>query len=145
MPVDKATREAFLVDVHRYIEEQATKAAEILCRLRPPDAIAYPPNGGLTRDEELALSSSGALGSDVSAYRKIVADAIASAFFRFFAVVDAVGEPVSFSGPWLPLTFEVAGDDSDESMLHDEFFDTYWDWRELRPDPGWRLDKLYDD
>jgi hypothetical protein len=29
-------------------------------------------------------------------------------------------------------------------MLHDDLLETYWTWREERPDPGWRLDTLPD-
>ena len=25
-------------------------------------------------------------------------------------------------------------------MSHDQFFESYWEWRERRPDPGWKLD-----
>ena len=26
------------------------------------------------------------------------------------------------------------------AMLHDDFYDKYWDWRKTRGDKGWRLD-----
>ena len=38
--------------------------------------------------------------------------------------------------------------DSDEyeenEPLRYDFFDSYWDWRKMRPEPGWRLDDLDD-
>lgn len=27
-------------------------------------------------------------------------------------------------------------------MLHDDFYETYWDWKEKRINPGWKLDLL---
>src|SRR4030095_2052254 len=35
-------------------------------------------------------------------------------------------------------------EDPPYAMLHDDFYDKYWDWRKTRGDKGWRLD-MYDD
>lgn len=139
MPLDEAGRKALLVEAHHLVEQQATRAAEALCGLRSPGELYYPPNGGLTERERSALPAE-PHPEHVSLFRKVIADSIATAFFNFFAVVDAVGDPYEYPGVWLPLRFELAGDDSDETMLHAAFFDTYRNWRDLRPDPGWQLD-----
>ena len=81
----------------------------------------------------------------VAAARKIVADAISAAFFHFLCCIDAVGTPRSYEDPWLPVTLHMPVNESEDepkdlNMYHSAFFDAYWDWRDLRPDPGWKLD-----
>ena len=57
------------------------------------------------------LAGFGRGGADaVAAYRKIVADAMAGPIHRLLC------------------------------LIHDVFYDTYWLWRDRRPDPGWALD-----
>ncbi|MFN3195665.1 MAG: hypothetical protein ACE364_06950 [Chlorobiota bacterium] len=75
--------------------------------------------------------------------RKVFASNTADVFFSELSIVDGTADPTVEFGNWE----EVMLVDFDEkykmdSMLHDDFYGTYWDWREIRPNPGWRLDLL---
>ncbi len=135
-----AKRGALMVEVHRAIEEAATQAAEAIAGVKPVRDLAYPPNGGLN-ELEVSLIKAGARGAEaVGAIRKIVADAASVPLFRLFALIDGVGDPEQWQGDWLPLELRDAPDDTDQPMLHDELFESYWSWMERRGNRGWRLD-----
>ena len=139
--LDDKQREALFVTVHREVEAAATKAAEVIAgQMARPD-LAYPPNGGLTPAEGDALAAV-SLGPEAqAAVRKVVADAAAAPLFAFLSLLDGVADPDRFDGSWGPFHIAPATDAEYESlMLHDVLFDTYWLWRDRRPNPGWALD-----
>jgi hypothetical protein len=133
-------KEALFIEVHRAIEEAAASTA---AALRNQDiGLSYPPNAGLSPAEQQALASLPATPDAESALRKVIADAAAAPLFRLFSLLDGVGDPTDYEGLWLGLSLKTPSeqDQEPEIMLHDEFFESYWMWREKRPDPGWRLD-----
>jgi len=132
--------EALLVEAHRAIEEAATQAAEVIAGVRAVPDLAYPPNGGLT-EAEASLVNAGMRGAEaVAALRKIVADAAAAPLFRLLTLIDGVADPEDWKGNWLPLDLRDAPEETDQPMLHDALFESYWAWVERRGDRGWRLD-----
>jgi hypothetical protein len=134
-------REALFLAVHREIEAAATKAARVIAGRSPGGDLAYPPNGGLTAAEGGALASVSLVPEAEAAVRKVVADAAAAPLFSLLSLLDGVTDPEGFEGPWGAFHVAPATDTEYESlMLHDVFFDTYWLWRDRRPDPGWSLD-----
>jgi len=143
--LDDKQREALFVDVHREIEVAAHRAAEAITGLRAVPDLAYPPNGGLTPQEANALRDHGADREAVSAIRKIIADAAAGPMFAFLSMLDGVADPSACGGPWGSFHIVAATEmEREHLMLHDVLFDTYWLWRDRRPDPGWRLDTFAD-
>lgn len=139
---DEETK-AFLIDVHRAIEDQVADIAHKLVRGVVED-VTYPPNGGFTADEFRALQALHECRTPAleSAFRKLMADAAAGVVFELFCLIDGVGDPQNFAGDWETYQITAARDDRHE-MLHDEFYATYWDWRDLRSKP-WRLDIVED-
>lgn len=127
---------ALCVEANAAVEAAAVEALE---RLRGRGEPFYPPNGGLTDEERDALPRLDSAAAE-SAMRKVLADAAASAMFRVFCVIDGVGDPVAFDGAW--AAYGIAEAEEDVPFLHDGMLDAYWDWRDIRPDPGWRLDML---
>jgi hypothetical protein len=124
--IDDDTRTALLVDVHRLIDKACTEAIEGLDK---QTELAYPPGGpGTTRlntGEQQALSVLSV--TQKTALRKVMADAIASAFFGFFTVLDGVGDPHEWKGStWVGLDLDPAKGAAYRPMLHDEFYETYW-------------------
>jgi hypothetical protein len=134
---DKVVK-TLLLEAHRCVDEAADEAvAKIgLQRRRPaPNAgdidiealLAYPPKDVLSPEEEQALRSMDLSTVERSALTKLVADGCATAFFRFFNLIDATGDPVvkpphgTWSGAWLTAP----KDDRDCEMLHDEFYKSY--------------------
>ena len=137
-----AQRDALFLEVHRTIEEAARDAVDALAPAGEPPVLSYPPSAGLSSEERAALAGLAATPETASGLRKLIADAIATTFFRFFNLLDGTGDPTYLDdGVWPP--FELVESESGE-VLHDHFFESYWAWRERRPDPGWRLDTYED-
>jgi hypothetical protein len=139
-------RNALLIELHKAIEESATRTADALRPGQIGDlfhpsfggsALGYPPNSGVTDAEREAVDGIAASPEAVSALRKIVANAIADAFHEFFALIDAVADPADYDDFWPPIELREAEDSED---LHVLWLEGYWLWRERRPDPGWKLD-----
>ena len=132
-------KESLFIEVHRAIEAAATRTAAAL-RTGALE-LTYPPNAGLSPAEQAALESLHITPDSESALRKVVADAASAPLFQLFALLDGVGDPGGYDDVWLGLVLSKPGEDEEGGeMLHDEFFDSYWWWRERRPDPGWKLD-----
>ena len=131
-----------LIEAHRAIEESASSAVEKLAAGRVH--MSYPPNAGLSPSEAGALTSLKLNPDQISGLRKIMADVASYPLFQVFCLIDGVTDPVQHSGKWPALRLEAAGAKAraESSMLHDEFFGTYWDWRKIRPETGWKLDSL---
>ena len=135
-------RQALLVDLHRSIEESASETVEWLRAGADEPFLSYPPNGELSEEEWRALE--GLVSTDVVAtgLRKLVANAAAGPLWTLFALLDAVGDPESYDGEWMPLEL-VPSEDGEN--FHELWLEAYWDWRRRRPDPGWKLDTHEDE
>jgi hypothetical protein len=152
--------ETLLLEVHRAIE---TAAKEAVLKIGRPvsspalsDAasplersvaaaraslVVYPPidysTGAQLSSAETAAIVGMSLSSDArSGLEKLVADAVAAAFFRFFCLLDGVADPqVREVDDWFGAVL-AAPPDGDRPMLHDELFGSYWRYRETsRPTP----------
>lgn len=126
--IDEATAKALLIDIHREIRDVAIKTtnsiAESTCDL------VYPPNEEFTPEEVAALRELRLPIASRTALEKIIADAASSVIFHFFALVDGVADPATgdFTN-WLGVSF-VPKIEENTPMLHDEFFDSYWDYKD---------------
>ncbi|WP_146746594.1 hypothetical protein [Sinomicrobium soli] len=75
--------------------------------------------------------------------RKVLASNTADVFFSFLNIVDGTADPNIEFGEWEEVMLVDFDEDNEmDSMLHDDFYGTYWDWKEKRPNPGWKLDLL---
>ncbi len=148
-------RATLLLEVHRAIEVAAKEAVAKLGRpkLAPPprdglstlersvrdfreSLVVYPPmdstGAQLSAAETDAIVGMTLSSEARSGLEKLVADASASAFFRFFCLLDGVGDPeVEPVKDWYGAAFAPPTDEQDTLMLHDEFFDSYSRYREL--------------
>ena len=124
-------RLALFHEIHEAIAEATAQIIERLGR-EGGTTLSYPPGAELSEEESAALTAH-AISTDAAAgLMKVAADAVAGSFFRFFAVLDAVGDPTHYDGEWLPKTIATAPEDEDGLMLHDELFESYWSWRQHR-------------
>jgi hypothetical protein len=72
-----------------------------------------------------------------SALEKLVSDAAARALFRFFCLIDAVGDPqIVEVNEWLGAAIGKRNLRKHYPMLHDEFMESYWHYRELKRGEG---------
>ena len=143
MMISEQQKLALFLDIHRAIEEAASEA---LAQAASPTefSIAYPPNGGLSEEEMFVLGNLPFSPVLESALRKIIADAASYPIFRLFSLLDGVSDPYEYKEFWPGLTLSPSDEEevTEDSLLHDDFFGTYWNWRRVRTDPGWKLDNL---
>ena len=142
MTDDEVVR-TLLLEAHRCVDGAAEAAVEKLGLQRrqptpkqgevdPEALLVYPPNNVLSPEEEQALRSMKLSTVQRSALKKLIADGCAIAFFDFFNLLDATADPEvkpptkSWLGAWLVAP----KDHDDRDMLHDAFFDSYWDYDE---------------
>ena len=141
---DKQVTRTLLLEAHRCVGQAAEEAiAKIgLQRQRPypkdgdidtEALLLYPPNNHLSADEEQALRSMTLSAVERSALHKLVADGCAAAFFHFFNVIDATGDP-EVNPPretWRGALLVAPKDDRDRDMLHDGFFESHEEYEKL--------------
>jgi hypothetical protein len=123
-------RKALFAEMHAAIEEAAEAAINSLgANGKPlPD---YPPGIEINQDEVTELSKLELSTTTKSALKKIIKDACAYPCFHLCSLLDGVTEPNVF-----PINEWDGGslfyDDNDELMLHDVFYESYWDYEEKR-------------
>jgi hypothetical protein len=125
---DQPFIDAALIEIHRIIQNATEEALHL-----DKSSVTYPPNGGLTLNElkalqELSLNTFTKLG-----LKKVIANACATSFFHFFCLLDGVGDPeITHFDLWPGISLVVKPEDDNEVMLHDEFYESYWKFRELK-------------
>jgi len=132
--LDEKTLGTLMVEIHRAIKDATSRAVTLIGDRKISEAdISYPPGAKLEPHEVVALHSLRCSEAARSAIEKVVADACAAAFFDTFCLMDAVGDPEMTSvRTWLgvDLTSGISDDPSFE-MLHDQFFETYWEYDKI--------------
>ena len=78
-----------------------------------------------------------------SALRKILASNTSDVFFGFLNILDGTSDPIIEYGEWGEVMLVDFDEENEmDSMLHDDFYGTYWDWKEKRKNADWKLDLL---
>jgi hypothetical protein len=146
MELSEENRKTLLLSVHKGIEESADEAATMILQGRLSQLINYPPNGGFVEQEKIALMQLKGDENLKSALRKVIASSVATAFFDFFNLLDGTADPDSEVGHWREVLLVDKPEDFDQyhEFLHDEFYETYWEWKEKRKNKNWSLD-LHDE
>lgn len=144
MKLSEHNNKTLMLSLHKSIEEYADYASTQLMKGETTDLLNYPPNCGFTDGEQKALEK---LRNDQelkSALRKILAENSASVIFDLMNHIDGTTDPSENLGEWTQVCFVDRSDEIEapDEMLHDNFYGTYWDWKEIRPDKGWTLDIL---
>jgi hypothetical protein len=103
--------------------------------------VSYPPaqspGGELSQAEHEALASMSLTPEARSGMEKLISDAAATALFHFFCLVDGVGDPEFVEvHNWFGAAIGRKGPRKHYPMLHDEFGELYWRYRELRDGSG---------
>lgn len=144
MELSAENRTTLLIHLHKSIEDTASANANYIIHGRLNQLINYPPNGGLTESEINALNELKGKEELKSALRKILASTTADVFFDIFNIIDGTADPDPGTGKWteVMLVDKPEDFDGDIQFLHDDFYGTYWDWKEIRPNTDWSLDNL---
>ena len=145
MNLSEEIRTTLLTYLHKSIEETANNLANHLNNGRTNQLIDYPPNGGLTDEEKESLEH--LKNNDIlrNALRKVFASNSASVLFDLFNIIDGTGDPDPGTGKWSEVMLVDMPEDFDEHVefLHDNFYETYWNWRKKRK-ANFKLDLLDD-
>jgi hypothetical protein len=138
--LDEKQKMAVLLELHKAIEETATVTVDQL--EAKENQLSYPPNCGLSEDELLALRGIVFSPALKTALRKVIADAASYPLFHLFSILDSVADPEYYDEQWLGASLELKTGEThqEEGLLHDAYYEAYWQWRGVRPDPGWKLD-----
>lgn len=143
MKLSENNKKSLLVSVHQLIEENASHTINELELKKTEQLINYPSNGGLTESEKLELEQLEFNQTLKSALRKVFASNTADTFFAFLNIIDGTIDPTVEFGEWEEVMLVDFNEENEiDTMLHDDFYGTYWDWKEKRTDPGWKLDLL---
>lgn len=145
MNISKESIKTLLVQLHKSIEDSANSTANQLNNGQVDWLINYPPNGGLTESEKSSLDILKNNTNLRNALRKVLASNSASVLFELFSIIDGVSDPDPNTGKWSEIMFVDKPDDFDEhrAFLHDQLYETYWDWRKKRQ-ADFKLDLLDD-
>jgi hypothetical protein len=147
MKVSAENLDVLFLQIHRKIEETADKVATGLMNHSSANLINYPPNGGLTESELNALKTIQADDHVKSGLRKIIADSCAAVVLDILSNIDGVTDPETDFDKWKGVKLVDNSDDVEESndlMLHDKLYDSYWEWRKRRGSKEWKLDNHED-
>lgn len=143
MKLSTENLDVLFLQIHKTIEETADKVATGLVDHSSADLISYPPNGGLTESEINSLKTIKTDDNIKSGLRKIIADSCATVVFDILSNIDGVTDPETDFDKWKGIKLVDNSDDIEESndlMLHDKLYDSYWDWRKRRENDEWKLD-----
>ena len=139
---------ALLLDLNQEIEEFADYSVKSIIEDKNFDFLTYPPNCGFTELEKGELNKLGNNEHLKNALRKIIADCSSGVIFNMLNLLDGTGSPKNYYDDWtgVKLIDELTGENQDEfnDMLHDSFFENYWEWRKIRGNKEWKLD-TYDE
>jgi len=135
MIIQKHKLDAILKDLHADIDETSDK---VVSELETTDII-YPPNIELNEKEKHALSKLNLSDDAKSGLKKLISNAACVPIFHFFNKLDGTGDPETdigemWYGVYLVEKHPDRDDDGYNMMLHDEFFETSWlykDWTKV--------------
>lgn len=137
MALSNINVKALLLDIHQDIEEFADFAVTNIFDTKDYK-LAYPPDLGLMEIEIAELEKLANNSHLKSALRKIIADSSAGVIFNMLNLFDGTTSPKNDNGDWsgLKLVDEepIANATPVDDFLHDKFYETYWDWKEIRGD-----------
>ena len=135
---------ALLLDLNQDIEEYAEATVKNIVEDKNFDFLTYPPNNGLTDLEKQELNKLDNNEHLKNALRKVIADNSAGVVFSMLNMIDGTTDPKYMFADWtgVKLVDQEHNEDAKEfqDMLHDSFFETYWEWKKIRGDKNWKLD-----
>ena len=133
-----------MLDIHQDIEEYADYVVTKLLDEKDLDILTYPPNSGFTEEEISELKKLENNEHLKSGLRKLIADNSAGIVFNMFNFFDGTGTLKNDDGNWtgIKLVDEEPNKNSEtfNDVLHDNFYESYWEWKKIRGDKKWKLD-----
>jgi hypothetical protein len=135
---------ALLLDLNQDIDEYAEATVKNIVEDKNFDFLTYPPNGGLTDLEKQELNKLDNNEHLKNALRKVIADNSATLIFSMLNIIDGTTDPKHMFTEWTGVKLvdqqETKDTEKFQDMLHDSFFETYWEWEKIRGNKNWKLD-----
>ena len=130
-----------LIELNKIVDDCAEQTALSISNGDISSELVYPPNNGFNKEELSELEKLKENPILESALRKIIADSSANSIFMFLSLIDQVGDPETgeWDGDGIGLVDLNDNFEAPSEMLHDGFFEKYWDWKEIR-NKKWSLD-----
>lgn len=130
MRLSNENKMSLLISLHQSIEISSNSTANDIENGRTNQLINYPPNGGLTESETEQIENLKGNKILKSALRKVIASSISDTLFELFNIIDGTSDPETEVGKWSQVMLVDFDEENEvDSMLHDDFFETYWDWK----------------
>lgn len=118
-------------EMHAAIEEAAEAAINSIGANGKPSAD-YPPGIELNQEEVTELAKLDLSATAKAALKKIIKDSCAYPCFHICSLLDGVTEPNVLSIDEWDGGSLFYDDDNDELMLHEMFYESYWEYKEKR-------------
>lgn len=147
MKLSNKNAKALLVDLNQAIEEYAEYSVKNIIEDKNFEFLSYPPNWGFTDLEKAELDKLSNNEHLKNALRKVIADSSSGVIFNMLNLFDGTGSPKHYYDEWTGI--KIIDEETQENeeqfrdMLHDGFYESYWEWRKIRGDKEWKLD-IYD-
>ncbi len=121
---------SLLLETHAAIE---AAAEDSISNLTSPE-VGYPPNAGFTDSELTALKKLNLSEDAKTGLIKLIRDACSYPVFHLLSLMDGVTDPDSSDlDEWEGVSLSPKQeDDEDGEMMHEAFFDSYWDYEKTR-------------
>lgn len=133
---------ALLFDINHDIEENADFTVRTIIEDKKP-SLVYPHNNGLTDAEKAALNQLTNNEDLRSALKKVLADHAAGRVFNVFQLLDGAVLPGVGSEVWTGVKLvdedTTPGTIPFDDTLHNAFFETYYNWAEIKGLQDWQL------
>ena len=132
--IPERVRVALMIEIHSAIAVSTSRLMSVLGNVDAEPEVHYPPNAELSIYEREALRSLKLNPFASSAIEKLVRGAMSYPTFHLLSLLDGVadlpqvidGDSV-YDGVWKGLSL-VEREAGSQPMLHDEFYQTFWDF-----------------
>ncbi|MBG8552803.1 hypothetical protein [Hymenobacter guriensis] len=124
MKLSEQNMRILLKELRAIIDTHAAQTTRDIVLTDAKDLIQYPLDGGLTREEIIALKKLKVDQTLTSALQKVFVSNAAGVIFDLFCLIDGVSDPNSSTGWTGVMLVDEEEGRGHYDFLHDEFFDS---------------------
>jgi hypothetical protein len=127
--MNQEQRKALFAQVHSDIYELSKDLANDLIENKKAEPT-YPPGIEVSMKEQELLQGLNIPTECSDVLQKIIADACSNSILSLLSLLDGVTDPYVIEDPnWVGGSI---GGEENELMLHDQFYETYWEYDERK-------------
>lgn len=127
-------QELLLIELNKLVNHYAGQTAASISNDNISTDLVYPPGDKLNEQEVIELQKLKNNNLLKSALTKIIADNSANVLLDFLSLADGVSDPETdaWEGDGICIVDLNDNCKGSREMLHDKFFEQYWNWKELK-------------